>query len=191
MDEALKRRDFLKLGAVTGVAAATGLLSTAANAATGSQITRNARTALTNLYAAEPASKYLGSKSVAILVFPNIVKAGFLFGGETGDGALLMGSETIGYYNLSAVSFGLQAGAQTFGYALFFMNNKALKYLDKSDGWSIGSGPSVVVIDRGLAGSITSTTLTQDVYAYPFGQQGLMAGIGIEGSKITRLNIGA
>ena len=68
------------------------------------------------------------------------------------------------------------------------MNTKALAYLDKSDGWSIGSGPSVVMLDEGMAKSITSTMLTEDVYAFAFGQKGLMAGIGIEGSKITRIH---
>ena len=101
--------------------------------------------------------------------------------GQGGDGALKEGNKTVGYYNIAAASFGLQAGAQTFSYALFFMTNSALKYLENSDGWSIGSGPSVVVLDKGAAASVTSTTLTQDVYAIPFGQRGLMAGIGLEG----------
>ncbi len=79
-------------------------------------------------------------------------------------------------------------GAQTFSYALFFMTDSSLNYLEKSDGWSVGSGPSVVVLNKGAAASMTSTTLPQDVYAVPFGQKGLMAGVGIEGSKITRVN---
>ncbi len=74
-----------------------------------------------------------------------------------------------------------------FSYALFFMNDAALDYLNKSDGWAIGTGPSVVVVDQSLAASLTSTTLSQDVYAVPFGQKGLMAGIGIEGSKVTHI----
>ncbi len=94
------------------------------------------------------------------------------------------------YYNISAASFGLQAGVQSFSYALFFMKDSALSYLEKSYGWSIGSGPSVVVLDKGAAASMTSTTLTQDVYAIPFGQTGLMAGIGLEGAKITAISVG-
>jgi lipid-binding SYLF domain-containing protein len=77
---------------------------------------------------------------------------------------------------------------QKFGYALFFMTDSALKYLDKSGGWEIGSGPSLVVVDQGFAKSMSSTTLTQDVYAYIFDQKGLMAGLGIQGSKITRIH---
>jgi lipid-binding SYLF domain-containing protein len=124
-------------------------------------------------------------------VFPRIIKAGLLVGGQGGDGVLRVGGKTAGYYNIAAASFGLQAGAQRFSYALFFMTDSSLKYLEDSDGWSIGSGPSVVVMDKGAAASLTSTTVTQDVYAFPFGQHGLMAGLGLEGSKITRIHPGA
>ena len=63
-----------------------------------------------------------------------------------------------------------------------------MKYLAESDGWAIGSGPSVVVAEKGVARSLNTTTLTHDVYAFPFGQKGLMAGVGLEGSKITRIS---
>ena len=92
----------------------------------------------------------------------------------------------VGYYNSFAASYGLQAGVQVFGYALFFMNDAALSYLDKSDGWELGVGPSIVVVDAGVGKSLTSTTITQDVYAFIFDQKGLMAGLGIQGSKITK-----
>jgi lipid-binding SYLF domain-containing protein len=170
-------------------AALTGLVIAAnpAHAATARQIDRDASRALSRLYAAQPGASTLGKRAVAILVFPTIVKAGFVVGGQTGAGALRVGGKTVGYYNISAASYGLQAGAQTFSYALFFMTDSSLKYLTDSGGWAIGSGPSVVVLDKGAAKSLTTTTLTQDVYAFPFGQRGLMAGIGLEGSKITRI----
>ena len=101
---------------------------------------------------------------------------------------LKTGGRTVGYYNSIAASYGLQAGVQKFGYALFFMNNDALAYLDKSDGWEVGVGPSIVVVDKGVGKSMTSTTLTQDVYAFIFNQKGLMAGLGIQGSKITKIS---
>ena len=142
------------------------------------------------LYAAQTKARDLGKRAKAILVFPKIIKAGLLIGGQSGNGALRADGKTIGYYNISAASFGLQAGAQTFSYALFFMTDSALNYLQNSDGWAIGSGPSVVVVDKGAAASMTSTTLSQDVYAFPFGQRGLMAGLGLEGSKITRIQPG-
>jgi lipid-binding SYLF domain-containing protein len=173
-----------------GLLGATALQPNAAFAASSAQINRDADNALRTLYAAQPKARQLGQRAKAILIFPKIIKAGLLIGGQGGDGVLRVGGKTDGYYNIAAASLGLQAGAQRFSYALFFMNDGALQYLEKSDGWSIGSGPSVVVVDKGAAASLTSTTLTQDVYAIPFGQKGLMAGIGLEGSKITRINPG-
>jgi lipid-binding SYLF domain-containing protein len=111
-----------------------------------------------------------------------------MIGAETGNGVLRQHGRTTGYYNITAASYGYQAGIQTFGYALFFMNKPALKFLSASGGWQVGTGPSVVVVDEGKAKTLTTTTLTQDVYAFVFGQSGLMAGMGVEGSKITRVN---
>ena len=158
-------------------------------AASASAISQDARAALQRLYAENPKAQQLGAKAHAILVFPQIVKAGLVMaGGQSGDGALIERGKVTSFYNITAASFGLQAGAQTFSYALFFITPSALAYLSKSDGWAVGSGPSVVVVDKGKAGTLNTTTLTQDVYVVPFGQHGLMAGVGIEGSKITQIH---
>lgn len=186
MDAFLSRRVIAT--SLVGVAAATTLGVHSARAASKSQLTEDARTALNRLYAENSQMRTLGERARAILVFPKIVKGGFFLGGQTGNGALLEAGKAVGYYNISAASFGLQFGAQAFSYALFFMTEPALAYLKKSQGWSVGTGPSVVVLDKGAAASITSTTLSHDVYAVPFGQEGLMAGVAIEGSKITRIN---
>jgi lipid-binding SYLF domain-containing protein len=143
---------------------------------------------LQQLYQSQPSAQMLAQSAKAILVFPNIVKAGFMFGGQYGEGALRKNGKTVGYYSSVAASYGFQAGLQVFGYAMFFMNEQALSYLDKSDGFEVGVGPSIVIVDQGMGKSMTSTTLTQDVYAYIFDQQGLMAGAGIQGSKITKIN---
>jgi lipid-binding SYLF domain-containing protein len=172
-----------------GLFGATALQSTPAFAASSAQISRDADRAQRALYAPQPKARKLGERAKAILIFPKIIKAGLIIGGQ-GGGVLRGGGKTDGFCNMAAASFGLQAGGQRFGYARFFMNDDALQYLQKSDGWSIGSGPSVVAVDKGAAASLTSTTLTQDVYAIPFGQKGLMAGIGLEGSKITRIHPG-
>lgn len=156
-------------------------------AASKAELDRDSASALKSLYASNDAARLLGEKAKAVLVFPNIVKAGFMFGGQIGDGVLMKGGQPVGYYNSLAGSYGLQAGIQVFGYALFFMNDAALAYLDKSAGWEIGVGPSIVVVDAGVGKSLTSTTLTHDVYAFIFDQKGLMAGIGIQGSKITKI----
>jgi lipid-binding SYLF domain-containing protein len=172
---------------------AVGLLALvgAADAATsGLQINSDADRALNQLYAAQPKARDLARRAAAVLIFPKIYKGGLMIGGLSGDGVLRVGGKAAGYYNISAASFGLQAGAQKYSFVLFFMTNEALTYLTKSDGWAIGSGPSVVMVDKGAAASMSSTTLTQDVYAFPFGQKGLMAGLGLEGSKITHINPG-
>jgi lipid-binding SYLF domain-containing protein len=166
------------------------LVSLPTFAASAREINEEVEQALRLLYSTQPKARNLASRAKAILVFPRIIKAGLIIGGQSGNGALRIGGTTAGYYNISAASFGLQAGGQRFSYALFFMNDAALQYLRQSNGWAIGSGPNVVVVDKGAAASLTSATLTQDVYAVPFGQQGLMAGIGLEGSKITQIHPG-
>ena len=151
-----------------------------------SDLEEQAADALARLYRNVPRAKELGDRATAILVFPQIVKGGLLVGGLTGNGVLTRKGRPPEHYNITAMSYGLQAGAQVYSYALFFMNEAALESLRSTQGLSVGVGPSVVVIDQGFAESMTSTTVTQDVYAIPFGQQGLMAGAGLEGAKITR-----
>ncbi|MCK6556460.1 lipid-binding SYLF domain-containing protein [Candidatus Binatia bacterium] len=164
--------------------------SRTAGAASASAIDTEVTAALKILYASDPAAKTLGQKAKAILVFPSVWKAGFMIGGQGGNGALRKGNKTIGYYNTAAVSYGFQAGAQQFGYALFFMTESALDHLDQSGGWEIGTGPSVVVVDAGMAKSLTTTSIQHDIYAFIFNQKGLMGGVGIQGSKITRIRPG-
>jgi len=146
-----------------------------------------ATAALKKLYATTPEAKTLSGKAKGVLIFPSIVKGGFLIGGQFGDGALRVSGASVAYYRSVAASYGLQAGVQTFGYALFFMDDASLAYLDKSDGWEIGSGPSVVVVDKGMGKILSSSTLQSGVDAFIFGQKGLMAGIGLQGSKITKI----
>jgi len=162
-------------------------LSQAAHAATAAELNADGKAALSRLYAQSDRDRRYARDARAILIFPKIVKAGLVVGGQGGEGVLFVRGRPTAYYKIGAVSYGLQAGGQSFSYALFLMNDRALNYLNKNERWQIGSGPSVVVIDQGKAMSTTSTTLTQDVYAMPFGQKGLMAGLGLEGSKITRI----
>jgi lipid-binding SYLF domain-containing protein len=163
-----------------------GLSSVRADSA--AEIRRDSRAALDQLCASSPAARKLRDSATAVLVFPRNMKAGFLVGGPQGDGALFSGGKPRGYYKSVAASYGLQAGVQKFGYALFFMTQNDLDYLRKSDGWEIGTGPSVVIVDQGMARSFTTTTLKKGVYAFAFGQKGLMAGLGLQGTKITRIN---
>jgi lipid-binding SYLF domain-containing protein len=150
-------------------------------------VEKNSENALKKLYAQQEAAEILSEKAKAIIVFPNVFKAGFIGGAHYGEGVLFRGGKAEGRYRSVAGSFGLQAGVQVFGYALFLMTDKALEYLDRSDGWEIGTGPSIVVVSTGIAKTLTTTTLREDVYAFIFNQQGFMAGIGIQGSKITKI----
>jgi lipid-binding SYLF domain-containing protein len=184
----MNKLGFRLIAASLAATAFVGPLTPPARAATAAELNANGQGALQRLYAESTKASRFGQSAHAILVFPKIVKAGFLIGGQGGEGVLFVRGRPTGYYKISAVSYGLQAGGQSFSYALFIMNEKALDYLGKSNGWAIGSGPSVVVVDKGKAMSTTSTTLKEDVYAFPFGQKGLMAGLGLEGSKITRID---
>lgn len=157
-------------------------------AASASELVADSRAALRDLYASQPSAKLLGSKAKAILVFPAILKAGFMFGGQIGEGVRFEKDKVKGYYNSVAASYGFQAGVQKFGYALFFMNNAAVRQLDQTRGFELGVGPSIVVVDEGIGKSLTTNTITSDTYAFIFDQRGLMAGIGIQGSKITRID---
>jgi lipid-binding SYLF domain-containing protein len=172
-------------GAVLAGASLTGL---DAQAATAAELDASASAALKKLYAQSRRARELGRKARAILIFPKITKAGFVIGGEGGDGVLRVGSRTSGYYRIVAASFGFQAGAQQFGYVLFLISQSAVDYLHRSQGWSIGAGPTVAIIDEGVAKQPDTTTLTQDVYAMPFNHKGLMAGLNLEGSKITQIH---
>ncbi len=149
---------------------------------------RDVDEALEQLYAGNASARMLRDHSKAVLVFPHILKAGFMFGGQIGDGALRRNGKTVGYYNSVAASYGFQAGVQKFGYALFFMTDSALAYLDKSAGFELGVGPSIVLVDAGFAKTMTTSTLTQEIYAIVFDQKGLMGGVGLQGSKITRIS---
>jgi lipid-binding SYLF domain-containing protein len=153
-----------------------------------SELSSSSQAALQSLYAKVPAAKTIGAKAKAVLVFPKITKAGLGIGGQYGEGALLKGGKPVAYYNTAGVSTGLQAGAQQYGYAMFFMNDAAVTQLDKTEGFEVGVGPSIVVMDEGKAKTTTSTTMKDDIYAFIFSQKGLMAGLGLQGNKITKIN---
>jgi len=160
---------------------------TTASAATAEDLNHDSREALRNLYKTNSLAEKLSHSAKAILVFPNIVKAGLVFGGSYGEGELLEGEKTPDYYNTVSGSWGLQAGAQSYGYVVFLMTDKAVAQLHDVHGWEVGVGPTVVVVDEGVAKNLSTSTLQDDAYAFIFNQQGLMAGISLEGSKVSRI----
>jgi len=175
------------LALAAALAAAAFTLQQPAAAATAAELNRDAQAALNSLYAKNPGAKAIGKDSIAVLVFPSVVKAGLGVGGQFGEGVLFRGGKATAYYNTAGASFGLQAGAQKYGYAMFFLSEETLKYLEKSEGFEVGVGPSVVVADQGLAKSTTTTTVKDKIYAFIFDQKGAMAALGIQGNKITKI----
>ena len=161
--------------------------STNAFAASKDDLNADASQALAKLTESNPVAADIAKQAKAILIFPNIVKAGLVFGGAYGEGVLREGNAINGYYNSITASFGWQAGAQSYGYAVFLMNDNAVKYLNDTKGWEIGVGPTVVMVDAGVAKNLSSTSLKDDAYAFIFDQQGLMASLSIEGTKITKI----
>jgi lipid-binding SYLF domain-containing protein len=177
-------RFFLSIVLATASLASAGFLNTA-GAATAEDLNVDSRQALQTLYKSTPSAESISHKAKAILVFPKIIKAGLVFGGSYGEGVLFKGKTVENYYNSVTGSWGLQAGAQSYGYAVFLMTDKAVDYVRKTKGWEIGVGPTVVMVDEGVAKNLSSTTVKHDAYAFIFDQQGLMAGISIEGTKIS------
>src|SRR5262245_32022971 len=151
------------------------------------ELASESQKALQALVASAPLAKQLEPQALAILVFPKVTKAGLMIGGQYGEGALLKKGKAAAYYKTTGASVGLQAGGQQYGYAMFFMNEKALASLDASNGFEVGVGPSVVVVDEGMAKNATTKTLKDDVYAFVFGQKGRMAGLGLQGNKISKI----
>jgi lipid-binding SYLF domain-containing protein len=152
------------------------------------EMEREARASLDELYKNVPGARDLARNAKGILVFPAITKAGFVVGGQYGEGVLFKNGNVSGYYNTASASVGLQAGVQKYGYALFFMRESDLNYLKKSDGWDVGVGPNITVVDRGLASNLSAATAREGIYAFFFEQKGLMAGLGLQGTKITEMN---
>lgn len=181
------RRAFATRAVALGAAAGGLLAAPAAQAATRAEIDAEVAAAMTSLRAL-PETAPLFRQARATLIFPRILSGGFIVGGQYGEGKLQAGGATQGYYNIAGASFGFLAGAQVSGLAMFFMTDAALAALMNSDGWEIGTGPSVVIVDRGLQANLTSTTLAEPVYAISFSQQGLMASLALNGTKITRIN---
>lgn len=146
-----------------------------------------ARASLNELYRTVPAARSLGEGSAAVLVFPTIVRGGLMIGGQLGDGVMFENGEAVGFYRVAGGSFGLQAGAQSFAQAYFFTTEEALQTFRDMAGWEVGAGVSVAVATVGAAGQINTSTLQAPVVVFVYGQAGLMAGIQVEGQRITPL----
>jgi lipid-binding SYLF domain-containing protein len=132
-------------------------------------------------------AKELSAKAKGILIFPDVIKAGFGIGGEYGEGALRINGKTVEYYNTAAASIGLQLGAQEKAVILLFMDGKALDAFRKSDGWEAGVDGSVAVVEWGAGGSVDTTNIKDPIIGFVFGNKGLMFNLTLEGSKMSKI----
>jgi len=124
-----------------------------------------------------------------VLVFPGVFKAGFMVGGEYGEGALRIGGKTVDYYNTAAASFGLQLGAQKKSIILVFMQQNALDQFRRSEGWKVGVDGSVALVTVGAGGAVDTENIKDPIVAFAFDQKGLMANLTLEGAKITKMDM--
>ncbi|MFZ6773853.1 YSC84-related protein [Undibacterium sp. SXout7W] len=156
-------------------------------AATAADLNLEAQEALKILYKVNPIAEEISRKAKSILVFPKIIKAGLVFGGSYGEGVLLKDGKMNEYFNAVSASWGWQAGAQSYGYVVFLMSENVERSLREVRGWEVGIGPTVVFMNEGAAKNLSTSSLKEDAYAFIFDQQGLMASISIEGTKISKI----
>ncbi len=163
--------------------------SFAADPARKTEIDAGADGALETLYAQNPGARELAKKAVALLIFPKIVKAGLVVGGQTGDGVLRIAGEPVAYYNTSAASIGFQAGVQSYSQVLMFLEHSALEKFRASKGWEAGVDGSITLLKTGVSAGIDTSTIKDPIVAFVFGEKGLMADASIAGSKYTKLDL--
>lgn len=193
-----KRNLVLKAAAalIVGSLALTGCTTTpdkpdnaATNASKRQSIDASVDATLSRMYSTVKGSRELVAKSRGVLVFPEVIQAGFIVGGQSGNGALRVGGSTVGYYNTSSLSVGLQAGAQSKAIVFLFMTQQALDEFRGSDGWAAGAGASVALVKMGANGAVDSNTATAPVEVLVLTNAGLMGDLSVNGTKVTKLNI--
>ncbi|AXK65668.1 hypothetical protein LGM65_17430 [Burkholderia anthina] len=193
-----KRNLVLKAAAalIVGSLALTGCTTTpdkpdnaATNASKRQAIDSSVDATLSRMYSTVKGSRELVAKSRGVLVFPDVIQAGFIVGGQSGNGALRVGGSTVGYYNTSSLSVGLQAGAQSKAIVFLFMTQDALDEFRGSDGWAAGAGASVALVKMGANGAVDTTTATAPVQVIVLTNAGLMGDVSINGTKVTKLKI--
>ena len=170
------------------IAIATGFAFTETSfAASAEEIDASVKTCLKRFEKEVTGAKEYLKIAKGILVIPKVFKAGFVFGGEYGEGALLVNKKTVDYYSLASASFGLQIGAQKKDIILIFVKEDALKDFQKSSGFKVGVDGSVAFIDVGKGTSVDTTKIKDPIIGFIIGQKGLMGNLTLEGSKLTKL----
>jgi lipid-binding SYLF domain-containing protein len=158
-----------------------------AKAASAVEIDAKANAALEEFFSKAPAGKDLAAKAAGVLIFPSVVKAGMLVGGEYGEGALRIGGITADYYSTASGSVGFQLGVQKKSIIIMFMDKSALESFRNSQGWEVGVDGSVALVTIGAGGSVDTNTAQEPIIGFVFGQKGLMYNLTLEGSKMTKI----
>jgi len=156
-------------------------------AASKEEIDANVEVALERFYEESPAGQRLAGRSVGMLVFPRVVKAGIGIGGEYGEGALLVDGLPVAYYNTAGASIGFQLGAQVKSQVILFMEEDALKNFRSSDGWEAGIDGSVALVEMGTGGEFSTNSIQNPIIGFIFSNKGLMYNLTFEGSKMTKI----
>lgn len=143
---------------------------------------------LSRLYVEAKGSRELVASARGVLIFPSVMDAAFILGGQYGEGSLRVEGHTVGYYSTATGSVGWQAGAQSRAIVFLFMTEESLKRFRGIDGWSAGGDASVAILKIGANGNVDTSTASGQVDAFVLTNGGLMAGASLEGTKVTRLN---
>ena len=165
------------------------IMSTTAMAETATQINQKADNVLEIFKQKPGAAKFL-SEVQGYLVFPAVIKGGFIFAAEYGEGVLRVNNAPVEYYSIASGSAGFQAGAQKASYIIAFASQRALENFRKSNGWEAGVDGTITVVDWGMAKDVASLSFEKPIYAFVFNAQGIMGGISIEGTKFTKMQPG-
>ena len=144
---------------------------------------------LSTLFQQVPDSRDLVGRAAGVLVFPNVMEAGFVVGASRGQGALRVGGKTVSYHATTSGSLGLQAGAQSTAVFLLFMTQDALQRFQNSRGWTVGADASVTLLTVGATAQVTTATAQQPVIGYVLSNRGLMAGVSLDGARVTQINL--
>lgn len=151
------------------------------------ELDADVREAIAELYQHSSAAKELAGRSAGMLVFPKVLKGGIGIGGEYGEGALLIGGRTAGYYNIVSGSIGFQLGLQRKSQVILFMTQLELDKFRKSEGWKAGVDGSVALATLGAGGQIDTETAKKPIIGFIYSNKGLMYNLTFEGSKITEI----
>jgi len=189
----MRRRDLFALPLAGAALALAGCTTTGAGSsdpdAKRREIDAGVDRTVQRLYATVPGSREIASRARGILVFPEVLAAGFIVGGEYGEGSLRSGGRTQAYYSTVTGSLGFQAGAQSKAVVFMFMTDEALQKFLASKGWTAGADASVALAKVGANGAVDINTARAPVVGFVMTNAGLMANLNLEGTKVTRLDL--